>query len=611
MTYIGLSATSAEAAELRTGTTIERAGASLLAQRQDGQSWSMPAYLGTHNVSEYFVMQRWLRIENSRLKPDVLRSVLIDTQQSDGSWQAVYDGSFDGGDLGATILNYWALKVMGEDTEGRVLSRARQFILSQGGVDAAPVMVKVFLALTDNYSWATLPRIPYLLFMPLSPVKADQFAQWVGPHLKPIAYLRQVRAARQLGPEYDLRELHSAPPSPFENTSSYQPVEEAPADHQRHVKDLLDDQQPLGSWGGYTTATLLSLAAIQDHAARWPLSATDTSAARAKALSFVEGLYFDSGKSAYMGVTSDGLFRDTALASNALLDAGTPAVELEPTMRFLASNQQEDGAFAVGRDLWYKPGVDDTAAHVLALSRYPQYKEQSRRAVQWLVSMQNQDGGFASFDRNNVGNFMLTFFAGEFGDSEDLFDESSPDVTGHVLEALARSGLSRSNSAVIQRAISYLRGAQRPDGSFEGRWGVNTIYGTAAAVVGLVRVGLPVDDGMVSKAIGYLASKQNDDGGFGESFRSYVEPQLAGKGISTPTQTAWALLGLLEHRDRFPAVVDKAVAYLLIRHEKDGRWVDRSAVGTGRPGIVPMHNPLYASIFPLQALARYHRLGQE
>ena len=144
------------------------------------------------------------------------------------------------------------------------------------------------------------------------------------------------------------------------------------------------------------------------------------------------------------------------------------------------------------------------------------------------MSMQNQDGGFAAFDKDNVGNFILAYFAGDFAgdfaDSVDLFDESSADVTGHVLEAFGRSGMSRTNSAVVQRAITYLRGAQRSDGSFEGRWGVNTLYGTGAAVVGLARAGLPTEDGMIVKALDYFASKQNSDGGFGESSQSYVGP---------------------------------------------------------------------------------------
>lgn len=604
---LALTASLAHASEPRPGATIERASHQLLALRENGESWSMPAYLGTHYLSQYFVMQRWLRIESSKLKPDVLRALLLDTQQADGSWQAVYDATYDAGDLGATVLNYWALKVMGEDTESRAMSRARRYILERGGVDAAPVLTKVFLALADNYAWSKLPRVPYLLFLPLSPVNVDHFAQWVGPHLKPLAYLRQVRASRQLGPEYDLRELHASPPASFDNATPYQAAADAPADHRRHIKDLLNDQQPLGSWGGYTTATILSLAAAQDFATRWPLSATDTTAARTKALDFLEGLYLGSGKSAYLGVASDGIFWDTALAANALLDAGTAVVELAPTMSFLVANQQTSGGFPFGRDFWYKPDVDDTAMHVLALARFPEFEKETARAVSWLVSMQNADGGFAAFDKDNVGNFMLNFFAGEFADSADLFDESSADVTGHVLEAFARTGLSRSNSVVVQRAIRYLRGAQRPDGSFEGRWGVNTLYGTGAATVGLVRAGLPVDDGMVVKALGYLASKQNADGGFGETSRSYVDSAYAGKGESTPTQTAWALLALLEHRDRFASQVDRAVAYLIQEHEKHGRWLDRSAVGTGHPGLVPMQYPAYAWVFPLQALARYQR----
>ena len=222
--------------------------------------------------------------------------------------------------------------------------------------------------------------------------------------------------------------------------------------------------------------------------------------------------------------------------------------------------------------------------------------------------MQNKDGGWAAFSKNNNGHFILNLFIKPFTDAVDFFDESSPDVTGHTLEALGQLGWKKNQSYyVINRAIEYLMNSQdSKTGAWTGRWGVNYIYGTSAVLIGLMSVGEPAGKDYVKKAVKWLKSVQNkEDGGFGESTQSYTNREWLGRGVSTPSQTAWALMALIAVGEAKSETAKKAADFLVESFEKAGKWEDLSTVGTGHPGIVYMEYPSYPFIFPLIALSRY------
>jgi squalene-hopene/tetraprenyl-beta-curcumene cyclase len=241
------------------------------------------------------------------------------------------------------------------------------------------------------------------------------------------------------------------------------------------------------------------------------------------------------------------------------------------------------------------------------LSRLKGFEKEARKAVQWLKDMQNRDGGWAAFKKNNVPIPFVDALVRPIKDSASLYDESCPDITGHVLEAFAAVGENLSNSESVRRGVHYLEGSRdSATGAWQGRWGINYFYGTGAAVVGLRRAGMSSEDPVLKRALDFLLSKQNGDGGFGESSRSYVDKSFAGRGISTPTQTAWVLLAMLETLDVKSSSIEKAVSFLL-RSSAQGKWTDPSAVGTGHPGIVYMEYPSYPLAFPLMALGRYAR----
>jgi squalene-hopene/tetraprenyl-beta-curcumene cyclase len=316
---------------------------------------------------------------------------------------------------------------------------------------------------------------------------------------------------------------------------------------------------------------------------------------------------------------------DTAIAGYALGEAGcAPQPALDRMADWLLTKEvRRKGDWSVKRPNvepsgWYfefanefYPDIDDTAMVLLSLlharaSNGPAQEACVKRAVNWLLAMQSKDGGWAAFDVDN--NWEPLSFV-PFADHNAMLDPSCPDITGRVLEALCKYGLSSDHPA-IAKGIDYLIRTQEQDGSWYGRWGVNYVYGTCLALRGLKAAGVSDREAYVLRAGEWIRSIQNADGGWGESCESYRTHCYA-PAASTPSQTAWAVLGLMASGDRTSSSLQKGIEWLVENQTVEGIWNEDLSTGTGFPQVFYLSYHLYRNSFPLLALAGFLNTGTE
>ncbi|SCD92927.1 squalene-hopene/tetraprenyl-beta-curcumene cyclase [Streptomyces sp. SolWspMP-sol7th] len=311
---------------------------------------------------------------------------------------------------------------------------------------------------------------------------------------------------------------------------------------------------------------------------------------------------------------------DTCLATVALADAGVPADHpqmIRAADWMLAEQIVRPGDWVVRRpDLppggWAfefhndnYPDIDDTAEVVLALRRvaHPdatRVDKAVRRAVDWNAGMQSKNGAWGAFDADNTSPFPNRLPFSDFG---EVIDPPSADVTAHVVEMLAEEGLA--HHPRTRRGIEWLLENQEANGSWFGRWGVNYVYGTGAVVPALVAAGIPAAHPAIRRSVSWLGQVQNEDGGWGEDLRSYQDTAWHGRGHSTASQTAWALLALLAAGERDSEQVRRGIAYLVETQTEDGTWDEPWFTGTGFPWDFTINYHLYRQVFPVTALGRY------
>lgn len=274
--------------------------------------------------------------------------------------------------------------------------------------------------------------------------------------------------------------------------------------------------------------------------------------------------------------------------------------------QFFSSRLPHDGS-AGQETLLAEARIGELSQARTHVARIDRLAAACQRGMDWVLAMQNRDGGWGAFDKDNDASFLCRV---PFADHNAMIDPSTPDLTGRVLEALGICGL-RVGHPAIDRAVAYLRQTQEADGSWFGRWGVNYIYGTWQSIVGLAAVGVSADDSTIAKAANWLTSHQSESGGWGESVASYDDPTRKGRGPATASQTAWAILGLAAAgRIRSPAVA-RGCRYLLETQGPDGAWPETEFTGTGFPRVFYLRYHLYPIYFPLLALAKVAAARQE
>ncbi|MGW0532318.1 squalene--hopene cyclase [Streptomyces sp. NPDC003032] len=556
-------------------------------------------------------------------------------QGADGSWPLAFEGE---GHLGTTIQAYVALRLAGDSPDEGHMLRCAAWVREQGGVAAGQLTARIWLAMFGWWEWDDLPEVPpEIIALPKwAPLNIYSFSAIMRPVLVALSVISAHRPVRPAPFRIDelfaasgdacVRTPTPAPTSGREKVFHHlnaavrtcgkaipRPARKTAAN--ACVRWLLKRQEADGSWGACTPMTTWVVLALHVHGCP-----PDHPVLKA-AWSFLEGCvtWPESDVRALQTVHSP--VWDTCLSTTALLDAGLAADHpalLKAADWLLTRQTDRPGDWAVRRPRpapggWSfqfhnqtYPDADDTSETVLALHRVSP-PDRTRvdaavsRAARWCLGMQSRDGGWAAFDADNTSALpgKVPFF--DFG--EFCTDPPTADVTAHVVEMLAALGMERDTPT--RRAVQWLLDQQEASGAWYGRWGVNLIYGTGCVVPALVAAGVPCGHAAVRRAVTWLTSVQNPDGGWGESWHSYDHPASSGRGPSTPSQTAWALLALLAAGEHDGATVRSGVRWLTERQTEHGTWEEPHFTGTLIPGAVAVHYEYYGHVFPLMALGRY------
>ncbi len=559
-------------------------------------------------------------------------------QGADGAW-SIYDGG--PAELNATVKAYFSLKLAGDSPDSAHLMRARQRIHELGGLERTNSFTRLYLALCGAIGWEMVPAIPpELMLLPTwFYLNLYEMSSWTRAIVVPltILYARKpnwrlpshahvdelfVDASRKaLAFEFDRdvftwRNFFLAADRAFKlyERLPWKPLRERALSQARQwMLEHLERSDGLGAIYPAMMNSVFALLAL-GHSPDDPLTARE--------IGQLARFEIEEGDSIRLQPCLSPVW-DTAIAMVALEEAGLPADHralVRATDWMLEHQVLDHGDWQVNnpngkpggwafefRNDFY-PDVDDTAFVLMALQRvnFPDRKrlENSvRRGLAWMLSMQNRDGGWGAFDRDNDCTILTQV---PFADHNAMIDPSTEDVTARVVECLGRFGWPATHPT-IKRAVAYLVREQKADGSWYGRWGVNYVYGTGGVLRALETVGLTARE-YAQRAVQWLRAVQNADGGFGEGIDSYYDEKLKGKGQSTPSQTAWGLIGLLAASEKEDPAVVRAVEHLLDQQNPDGSWDEHAFTGTGFPCVFHLKYHLYRNYFPLYALARYRNL---
>ncbi|MEU8345666.1 squalene--hopene cyclase [Spirillospora sp. NPDC048832] len=600
---------------------VDAARAHLLGLQSPEGWWKAELETNVTMDAEDLLLRQFLGIRSEAETKDAARWIR-GQQREDGTWANFHGGPAD---LSTTIEAYVALRLAGDPPDADHMRRAAKFARDAGGIEGSRVFTRIWLALFGQWSWDDLPVMPpELMFLPSRvPLNVYDWACWARQTIVPLTILGSLRPVRDL--PVDLAELRSGTVPAKEakgwgrafnaldrvlHVYEKRPVRPLRTAAMRRAADwIIARQEADGCWGGIQPPWVYSLMALNvlgydlDH----PVIK--------RGLDGLERFTIRDEKGRRLEACQSPVW-DTVLAMNALGDAGAapddPAL-VRAARWVIGEEVRGPGDWAVRRpglppggwafefDNDVYPDTDDTAEAILALRRtsLPEADAPIERAVRWLNGMASKDGGFGAFDADNTRELCTKLPFCDFG---AVIDPPSADVTAHVVEALAKEGLAE--TTVVKRAVVWLLKAQEEDGSWFGRWGANHVYGTGGVVPALVAAGVRPDKPAIRRAVAWLERHQNEDGGWGEDLRSYDDPSWIGRGASTPSQTAWALLALLAAGERSPAV-DAGVRWLVDNQRPDGNWDEDNFTGTGFPGDFYINYHLYRLVFPISALGRY------
>jgi squalene-hopene/tetraprenyl-beta-curcumene cyclase len=616
--------------------TEQVAHALLSLQHQDGY-WCGELTGDSTLESDYILLQLWMHPPQSdgSWRPPTQKRIekaclqILQRQLPDGGWSIYRPGPSE---LNATVRAYTALKLCGTDIEAPEMKKARARVLELGGLQECNSYTKINFSLFGLYPRRYVPSVPPEIVI----VPGDilyEMSSWTRSIIIPLSIVQAlgktkstpngIRVEELLAPrkKFALRKRDAA-------TIVFNHVDRAiKLWERRGLKNvraraireaerwMLERTRYTDGLGAIYPSMMYTIMALQS------LGYADDQPDLLEAIHHFDNLILET-ETRFQFQPAVSPIWDTAICAYALGEtefAPAPEALTKAADWLLTKEIRRKGDWAIKRpDLtpsgWafefaneFYPDIDDTAMVLIAL-RYAKATDTDRqqraeeRAVNWLLGMQSSDGGWAAFDVDNNWQVLNKV---PFADHNAMLDPTCPDITGRVVDALLRCGLPKDHPS-IRRGVQYLLRTQERDGSWYGRWGVNYIYGTFLAMRALAGAAPFETQTSIQKASDFLRSAQNADGGWGESCAGYQQNCFV-RMASTPSQTAWALLGLAAANDVSSAVSQRGVDYLLATQGQDGRWNEELTTGTGFPNVFYISFGLYKDYFPLLALATIRR----
>jgi squalene-hopene/tetraprenyl-beta-curcumene cyclase len=627
---------------VRVNRAISRAVSWLVANQDEEGYWVAPLEADATIPSEYLFLHEFLGRPMDPGRRREIVSAILGLQGKEGAWPLFKDGDPD---ISATVKAYFALKLSGFDASDPALVRARKWVLAHGGAGRVNVFTRIALAMFGQYDWEMIPALPaeMVLLPSWFPISLYSVSYWSRTVIVPLLFIYHYRPILSLPREkgiYELFDPDRAGGELYARSKEFFSV--------RNFFLLLD--RVLKIWNRHPIPFLRKRALVK--AMEWmiprlkgegglgaiyPAMANSMVALKLsgysldhplvkRVLSSIDDLVLVQKEGVLVQPCVSPIW-DTSLALGALLEAGLSpdSILIDRAMNWFRAKEVrlkgdwsvrvpacEPGGWAFQFENEYYPDVDDTAMVLMGMAKiFPSRKDLAlsmedvfRRACRWVVAMQGTDGGWAAFDKDNDMLFLNHI---PFADHGALLDPSTADLTGRVLELLGALGYAP-DFPPASRGIKFLRRSQEDDGSWFGRWGVNYIYGTWSVIAGLKSIGIDMHEPWVVRAMDYLISRQNPDGGWGEDCLSYATREYAGKGASTPSQTAWALISLLHGGISDHSSVEAGIEYLLSRMSGSGTWDEELFTGTGFPRVFYLRYHMYRHYFPLWALALYRNM---
>jgi len=606
-----------------------------LRQAGDGH-WVFELEADATIPAEYIFLNHYLGRIDDRLEGR-LAGYLRDVQGKDGGWPLFHAGDMD---VSASVKAYYALKLAGEAVDAPHMRRAREAILARGGAARSNVFTRIALALFGQVPWRATPliRVEAMLLPRWAPFHVDKVSYWSRTVMVPLFVLASLKPRARNPRGVGIAELFVAPPETerdyltnptghwigeaflaldrvgrlaeplFPEAMRREAIDRAMA----FVRERLNGEDGLGGIFPAMANAVMAMDALG-----YPRDHPDV----VTGLRAIDKLLVDRGETTYCQPCLSPVW-DTSLAAHAILETGDDAGDgaVRGAADWLRDRQVLDcaGDWAVANPGlrpggWafqyanpHYPDVDDTAVVVMALHRADEarYRQAIARGAEWVLGMQSANGGWGAFDIDNQHDVLLNI---PFADHGALLDPPTADVTARCLGMLAQLGYGRGHPAVA-RGLDFLYREQEADGSWFGRWGTNYIYGTWSVLSALNACGEDPAAEPIRRAVAWLKAKQRPDGGWGEDCASYWPERRDAVRVSTPSQTAWALLALMAAGEADSQAVQRGIAWLLAAPRDGGKWREDDFNAVGFPRVFYLRYHGYSAYFPLWALARYRNL---